>query len=221
VPLGHVPEGRDTLNRADRAAYEAATIVDDLPWDGPGVHPGRVITTLQRVLPAEAILTTDAGNFGLWTARGYRFRQPGTFLGPTSGAMGYALPAGIAASLARPGVPVVALAGDGGFAMTMQELSTAAVEGATPVVIVFDNRRYGTIAMHQQREGRPEIATTLGGIDFVKVAEACGVAGTHVGDDAAFEPALRAALAAGAPHVLHLDVDPAWVSPDRTPGPSD
>jgi acetolactate synthase-1/2/3 large subunit len=114
VPLGHVPEGRDTLTVRTVRPYEAATIVDDLPWDGPGVHPGRVITTLQRVLPAEAILTTDAGNFGLWTARGYRFRQPGTFLGPTSGAMGYALPAGIAASLARPGVPVVALAATAG-----------------------------------------------------------------------------------------------------------
>ncbi|MBA2254516.1 MAG: hypothetical protein H0W07_05320 [Chloroflexi bacterium] len=212
------PQDRDELNRADRAAYEAASVIDDIPWDGPGVHPGRVITCLQRVLPPEAILTTDAGNFGSWTARGYRFRQHGTFLGPTSGAMGYSLPAGIAASLARPGTPVVSLAGDGGFAMTMQELETAVREGASPVAIVFDNRRYGTIAMYQQREGRPGIATELGPIDFVKVAEACGAGGTYVDSDEVFEPALRAALASGRPHVIHLQLDPAWVSPDHPPG---
>ncbi|HEY7600453.1 MAG TPA: thiamine pyrophosphate-binding protein, partial [Candidatus Limnocylindrales bacterium] len=89
-------------NAADRAAFEQARVVADGEWDGPGVHPGRVIATLQRVLPPDAILTTDAGNFGLWPARGYEFRQPGTFLGPTSGAMGYGLPAAIAASLCRP-----------------------------------------------------------------------------------------------------------------------
>ena len=118
-------------NVADRAAWEAATVVDaDADaWTGPGVHPGRVIATLRRVLPDDAILTTDAGNFAGWAGRGFRFRKPGTFLGPTSGAMGYGVPAAIAASLVHRDRPVVAVVGDGGMAMTMAELETAVREG--------------------------------------------------------------------------------------------
>ena len=125
--------------------------------------------TLQRLLPPNAIITTDAGNFGGWLARGYRFLRPGTFLGPTSGAMGYGLPAAIAASLVHPDRPVVAVCGDGGFAMTMAELETSVREGARPVVIVLDNQGYGTIRMHQDRHGRPHTSRTdLGPIDFAR-----------------------------------------------------
>ena len=102
---------RDGHNGADRAAWEAATEVDVAPWDGPGVHPGRVIAELRRLLPDDAILTTDAGAFGGWAARGFRFRRPGTFLGPTSGAMGYGFPAALAASLVHRERRVVALLG--------------------------------------------------------------------------------------------------------------
>jgi acetolactate synthase-1/2/3 large subunit len=209
---------RRAANAWDRAAFENASVVDGEPWDGPGVHPGRVITTLRRVLPPEGILTTDAGNFGLWAGRGFRFLRPGTFLGPTSGAMGYGLPAAIAASLARPSVPVVGLAGDGGFAMSMSELETAVRERTSPVMLVFDNRRYGTIGMHQHRGGRAAIATDLGPIDFAAVAEASGALGLRVDRDDSFEPALRLALGSDRPAVIHLEVDPRWVSPDDTPG---
>ena len=106
---------RQANNIADRAAFEASSVVDDIPWEGPGVHPGRTIATLRRVLPDDAILTTDAGNFASWAGRGFRFRRPGTFLGPTSGAMGYGLPAAIAAALVHRDRPVVALVGDGGL----------------------------------------------------------------------------------------------------------
>ncbi len=200
---------------ADRAAYlEASTLDVGEDWRGPGIHPGRTVATLQRVLPRDAVLTTDAGNFGLWPARGYRFTQPRTFLGPTSGAMGYGLPAAIAASLCAPQRKVVAMCGDGGFAMTMAELETAVRVGATPVVLVFDNRRYGTISMHQQREGRAAVATELGPIDFATLARACGAQGGRITRDAEFEPALRDALGAGRPAVLHLEMDPRWVTPD-------
>jgi acetolactate synthase I/II/III large subunit len=200
---------------ADRRAYMAASAVDDgEPWKGVGVHPGHAVATLQRVLPSDAVIATDAGNFGLWPARGYRFGGVGTFLGPTSGAMGYGLPAAIAASLARPGRTAVALCGDGGFAMTMAELETAIRTGASPVAVVFDNRSYGTIAMHQRREGREPLATDLGPIDFAAVARACGAQGGRVTRDAEFEPALRDALAAGRAAVLHLEIDARWVSPD-------
>ena len=109
--------------------------------------------TLRRVLPDDAILTTDAGNFAGWAGRGFRFRRPGTFLGPTSGAMGYGLPAAIAAALVHRDRPVVALVGDGGLAMTMAELETAVRENARVIVLVFDNERYGTIRMWQERRG--------------------------------------------------------------------
>ena len=200
---------------AERAAYEQASVVDDgQAWDGPGVHPGKVVASLDRLLPADTIVTTDAGNFGLWLARGYKVKRGGRFLGPTSGAMGYGLPAAIAASLAEPHRTVVAVCGDGGFAMTMNELETAVREGAHPVAIVFDNLRYGTIDMHQRRRGIEPVATDLGPIDFAAVAEACGALGISVERTEEFEPALRRALASGRPSVLHLQLDQRWVSPD-------
>jgi len=214
-----IPKERRSALAAERAAYMVATTFDESEeWRGPGIHPGRVIATLERVLPNDALLTTDAGNFGNWHARGFHFGREHGFLGPTSGAMGYGLPAAIAASLAQPGRTVVAMCGDGGFAMTMNELETAVREGARPVVLVFDNKRYGTIAMHQRNEGRALVATDLGPIDFVAVARACGAQGERVARDAEFEPALRDALAAGRPAVIQLEMDPRWISPDRFDG---
>jgi acetolactate synthase I/II/III large subunit len=144
--------------------------------------------------------------------------RPGTFVGPTSGAMGYGLPAAIAASLLRPDRPAVALCGDGGFAMTMSELETAVREHARPIAIVFDNRQYGTIHMHQERDGHAVAGTDLGGIDFAAAARAFGASGYTVETDDEFEPALAAALATRSPAVIHLRVDPRWVSVDQTPG---
>jgi len=212
---------RQGHNATDRAAYEAASVVDATPWSGPGVHPGRIVTTLRRVLPDDAILTTDAGNFGTWAARGFSFRRPGTFLGPTSGAMGYGLPAALAAAIVHRDRPVVALVGDGGLAMTMAELETAVREQARIVVLCFDNERYGTIRMHQDRGGGRPHATDLGRIDFAAVARACGARGARIEGDDQFEPALRSALAADRTTLIHLQLDRAWVSVDELPGAGD
>ena len=210
---------RQANNREDRAAWEAASAVDSMPWDGPGVHPGRVIASLRDVLPDDAILTTDAGNFASWAARGFRFRRPGTFLGPTSGSMGYGLPAAIAAALVHRDRPVVAMVGDGGLGMTMAELETAVRVGTRVVVIVFDNERYGTIRMWQEQRGTGiGVGTELGPVDFAAIARACGARGIRVETDAAFEPALRAALAADRPTVLQLALDRGWLSIDQPPG---
>ena len=115
------------------------------------------------------------GNFGGWVARGFRFRRPGTFLGPTSGAMGYGLPAAITAALIHRDRPVVALVGDGGLAMTMAELETAVREHARVIVVVLDNERYGTIRMWQDQRGTGQgVATELGPVDFAAIARACG-----------------------------------------------
>ena len=207
---------RQANNQADRAAWEAATVVDADTWDGPGVHPGRIVASLQRVLPDDAILTTDAGNFAGWVGRGFRFRRPGTFLGPTSGAMGYGLPAAIAAALVHRDRPVVALVGDGGLAMSMAEIETAVRVGARVVVVVFDNERYGTIRMWQERRGTGVgVATELGPVDFAAIGRACGARGVRVDRDAEFEPALRAALTADRATVIHLILDKAWLSVDQ------
>jgi acetolactate synthase I/II/III large subunit len=209
---------RQANNRDDRAAWEAASTVDERPWDGPGVHPGRTIATLRRLLPDDAILTTDAGNFASWAGRGFRFRRPGTFLGPTSGAMGYGLPAAIAAALVHRDRPVVALVGDGGLAMTMAELETAVRVGARVVVVAFDNERYGTIRMWQERRGTGiGVGTELGPVDFAAIARACGARGVRVERDADFEPALRAALVADRATVIQLALDKAWLSIDEVP----
>jgi len=209
---------RQANNRADRAAWEAASVVDAQPWEGPGVHPGRTIMTLRRVLPDDAILTTDAGNFASWAGRGFRFRRPGTFLGPTSGAMGYGLPAAIAAALVHRDRSVVALVGDGGLAMTMAELETAVRVGARLVVVAFDNECYGTIRMWQERRGTGVgVASELGPVDFAAIARACGARGVRVERDADFEPALRAALVADRATVIQVTMDRAWVSIDDTP----
>jgi acetolactate synthase-1/2/3 large subunit len=211
---------RQANNREDREAWEAASTVDAgaEAWDGPGVHPGRVVTTLRRVLPDDAILTTDAGNFAGWAGRGFRFRRPGTFIGPTSGAMGYAVPAAIAAALVHRDRTVVAMAGDGGFGMTMAELETATREHARIIVLVFDNERYGTIRMWQDRRGRGEgIGTDLGPVDFAAVARGLGARGVRVERDAEFEPALRQAIAEERSTVIHLAVDRRWVSVDHGP----
>lgn len=211
---------RQANNAADRLAWETASDVaaNADSWTGPGIHPGRVVATLRKVLPDDAILTTDAGNFAGWAGRGFRFRRPGTFIGPTSGAMGYGLPAAIAASLIHRDRPVVALVGDGGLAMTMAELETAVREGARVIVVCFDNRRYGTIAMWQARRGTGEgIATELGPVDFAAISRALGARGVHVEHDAEFEPALRQALAEERTTLIQVTLDPRWVSVDSRP----
>jgi acetolactate synthase-1/2/3 large subunit len=216
---------RTAANTADREAYEAASVVDAEPWDGPGVHPGRVVATLARVLPPEAIITTDAGDFGTWAASGYRFHRPGTFLGSSAGPMGYGLPAAIGATLARPGRLGVVLAGDGGFAMTMAEMETAVRERAHVVALVFDDGRYGTGRRQALERGGSagsesgpgsesgtEVGPELGSLDFAAVAEACGALGLSVRNDEEFEPALRQALEAGRPALIHLALDPRWTT---------
>jgi acetolactate synthase I/II/III large subunit len=210
-------DARSARNAEDRAAWEAATVIDAHPWSGPGVHPGKVVTTLRQLLPDDAIVTTDAGSFGTWAARGFRFRRPGTFLGSTSGAMGYGLPAAIAAGLVHRDRAVVALVGDGGLGMTLAEIETAVRNGLRTVVLTFDNQRYGMIRTYQDRRAAAAVATELGPVDFAAAARALGARGVRVEDDAGFEPALRQALVADRPTVIHLVVDARWEGVDSRP----
>src|SRR5579863_6933749 len=137
-------------SEAARAEYEAG--LQPSPFEpAPALDLGRVMTWLRERLPDDAIVTSDAGNFSGWPNRFLQYRRPGRQLGPTSGAMGYGVPAAVAASLVHPDRVVVGFCGDGGFMMTGQELLTALGEGAAPIILLFNNAMYGTIRMHQER----------------------------------------------------------------------
>jgi acetolactate synthase-1/2/3 large subunit len=183
-----------------------------------------VVQAMQRVLneagPEDAVFTNGAGNFSGWLHRHYRY--PGlqhrgrTQLAPTSGAMGYGLPAAVAAALLQPGRTVVNLAGDGDFLMTGQELATASGYGAKLIVIVVDNASYGTIRMHQEREYPRRVSgSALFNPDFALLARAYGWASALVVETSGFEPAFRAALARSESTLLHLKL-PAELSTSRT-----
>ena len=159
-----------------------------------------------NILTDDASITCDAGDFGSWLIRYYKWNKPRTFFGPTTGAMGYALPAAIAARLARPQAPAIAFAGDGGFAMTMSELETAVrLKLAGLVVLVFNNNNFGTIRRHQNREfpGRA-VGTGLGKIDFSAIAKAMGAEGFRVSKNGEFAKTFKAALNAGRPAVIDI-----------------
>ena len=212
----HEPEVRRRAIAADRTAYVAASTPPQRPA-GRAVDPAAVVRAVNELLPADAVVTTDAGNFGGWYTRYLRIGPGQRFLGPTSGAMGYALPAAIGASVAEPGRPIVALAGDGGFGMLMAELETAVRERVRVAALVHDNSRYGTIRAYQERRhpGRV-VATELGALDFAAVAEACGARALRVERDADVAPALADAFAADGVTVVHLQLDRRRLSVDLT-----
>ncbi|MDO5648250.1 thiamine pyrophosphate-binding protein [Paracoccus sp. (in: a-proteobacteria)] len=183
-------------------------------WQQPIETPGavkmeRVIRWLSDNLPDDAILTNGAGNYAAFLHRYFTFKRAKTQIAPTSGTMGYGLPAAIAASLDQPDRVVVCLAGDGCFQMTLNELSTAAQYGAKPIVIVANNGRYGTIRMHQEKHYPGRVSgTDLANPDFAALARAYGGFGVVVQDDADFADAFAQARDAGTLAVIELRLDP-------------
>jgi acetolactate synthase-1/2/3 large subunit len=202
--------------REARAEYEAGLQPSKLA-DSPALDLGRVMTWLRERLPDDAIVTSDAGNFSGWPNRFLQYRRPGRQLGPTSGAMGYGVPAAVAASLACPGRIVVGFCGDGGFLMTGQEIATALAAGATPIILVFDNGMYGTIRMHQERRfpGRV-VGTTLMNPDFLALARAYGAYGARIARTEDFAPAFEEAVASRRTAILALQVDPEMITTRTT-----
>ncbi|HLY44224.1 MAG TPA: thiamine pyrophosphate-binding protein [Stellaceae bacterium] len=201
---------------AARAEYEAGLKPTALR-DQPALDLGRVMEWLRERLPDEAVVTSDAGNFSGWPNRFLQYRRPGRQLGPTSGAMGYGVPAAVAASLVAPGRIVVGFCGDGGFMMTGQELMTALAEGARPVILVFNNAMYGTIRMHQERRfpGRV-VGTALKNPDFAALAHAYGAFGATVARTEEFAPAFEAALASRRAAIIELQMDPEMITTRTT-----
>lgn len=189
-----------------------------MPTDGGwALDMGQAFCALRDDLPDDVIITLDAGNHTGWAQRFLRFGRPGRELGSTCGAMGYSVPTAVAASLVHPERLVLAMVGDGGFMMSGQELATAVQYGAKPVVLVFNNGIYGTIRMHQEREHPHRLSgTTLGGQDFVRMAEGYGCYAERVTRTADFAPALARARASGRAAVLELVTDPEQISSRTT-----
>jgi acetolactate synthase I/II/III large subunit len=181
---------------------------------GDFVNLSTVMGWLSEHLPDDAIICNGAGNYTVWVHRFFRYKQPRTELAPVSGAMGYGVPAAIAAKLRFPTRAVVALAGDGCFMMYPQEIATAMQHKANVVILIVNNGVYGTIRMHQERRypGRV-MATDLVNPDMVALAQSFGAFGERVDRTAAFADSFQRAMAAGRPAILDLRVDPAQISP--------
>jgi acetolactate synthase-1/2/3 large subunit len=182
-------------------------------WSTPAprdltVDLGPCVAAMRERLPADTIICNGAGNFSGWWHRYWSYGGPGCQLAPTAGAMGYGVPAAVAASLRYPQRCVVALAGDGDFLMNGQELATAVQYGASILVLVIDNGAYGTIRMHQEREFPGRVAgTALRNPDFAALARAYGCWAETVGWTADFAPALDRAMAKAGVRLLHIKTD--------------
>ncbi|MFD2212015.1 thiamine pyrophosphate-dependent enzyme [Virgibacillus halophilus] len=176
-----------------------------------------VIAELAEKLPKNALLTNDAGNFAGWMHRYYPFRTTHSYVGPTSGAMGYGMPAALGAKLAFPHKTVVSLSGDGGFMMTVSELETAVRHQIHIIAIVFNNQMYGTIRMHQEMH-YPErtIATDLGRVSFVQLAESMGAKGCLVTTRKDFSEAFDEALHSDCCTVIEVMTNPEQISVSAT-----
>jgi acetolactate synthase-1/2/3 large subunit len=201
---------------AGHAAYET--------WSNPGtvapasagrLDPAAVVQAMLDVTPANTIVANDAGNFSAFLHRYWHHREPDTQLAPTSGAMGYAVPAAIGGALARPDRPMLAVAGDGGFLMTGQELETAVRLGVAMTVVVFNNGLYGTIAMHQARASQRLAATTIGAVDVAGFARSLGAQGVRVDTAEALKSALDDALGNGAVNLVEVMIDPDRIAPNK------
>jgi acetolactate synthase I/II/III large subunit len=227
VELGVVAGARETLaamvslapsSRPERdwdeahGAYLESSAIPESRAEN-GVDPARVVAVMREVLPTDTILTNDAGNFSAFLHRYWRYTHPKTQLAPTSGAMGYGLPAAVAAKTAAPDRRVVAVAGDGGFMMTGQELETAVRYGVNILVVVFKNGMHGTIAMHQMRSVGRTAGTEIGQIDLATYASSLGAQGWSVSDEDDLDEVLRESLEAEGPTLVEVVTDPDLITP--------
>jgi acetolactate synthase-1/2/3 large subunit len=207
------PAGRDRGAASARADYEA--------WQMPQATPGAVqmewvISWLRDNAAPDTIITNGAGNYAAFLHRYHRFRRYGTQVAPTSGSMGYGLPAAISAKLQSPQSPVICLAGDGCLQMTLQELSTARQHGADITVIVANNGRYGTIRMHQEKTYPGRVSgTDLYNPDYATLATAYGGTGHTITTNDQFPGAYAATLNGGL-HIIDLKLDPKMLATTKS-----
>ncbi|MCW6509898.1 thiamine pyrophosphate-binding protein [Lichenifustis flavocetrariae] len=206
------------------AAETRSARKDYLDWTGqpaadvPGpVDMAEIVMWLRDRLPANAIVTNGAGNYAIWVGRYMRLTGARSQLAPTSGSMGYGLPAAVAAKRVAPERCVVCFAGDGCFLMNGQEFATAVQYRLNIIVVVVDNSMYGTIRMHQERTYPGRVSgTDLHNPDFAAYARAFGGHGETVERTQDFAPAFERALQAGLPAIIHVKVDPEALTPAKS-----
>ena len=206
---------------ASRLAWRNTIHAQEMAFAEPGeisvqgdVDLARVISTFQRVVPSDSILSCDAGTFGRWLHRYYRCNAPISSFGPVSGAMGYGVPGAIGAACADPKRRTFAWVGDGGFLMTGQEAATIVQEQLPVIIIVCDNAGWGSILVGQQKRFKDwDFGTRLVSPDFAKLADGYGMASFTVNKTSDFEVALRSAMDHQSPALIHLKLDLRDVSP--------
>jgi acetolactate synthase-1/2/3 large subunit len=188
------------------------------PSGGPGtVHMGPIMTHLEAVLPEDAIICNGAGNFATWMHRFHRYRRFNTQAAPTSGSMGYGVPAGVAAKHLFPDREVIVWAGDGDFLMHGQEFATAVQYGLPVIVVILNNGIYGTIRMHQERDYPGRVSGTgLANPDFAALARAYGGHGETVETTEEFAAAFERARQSGKPAIIEVKLDPEAITPTKT-----
>lgn len=197
-----------------RASYEAGFDLPDLPSP---VDMGKVCAWLRDTLPEDVIVTNGAGNFAIWSGKFLKYGPEARLLAPQSGAMGYGLPAAIAAKLVEPEKTVVCFAGDGDFQMNCTELATALQAGAQPIVLILNNGTYGTIRAHQERNYPARVSgTDMVSPDFAALAKAYGFHGERVETTEDFAPAFERALASRTGAVLDLNISAEVLTPRQT-----
>ena len=200
--------------KSAREDYLQWTVPQSIPGN---VQMGQIMTWLNSYLDANTIVCNGAGNFSSWPNRFYRYQGYGTMQGPTSGSMGFGLPAAVAAKLEYPDRTVISFSGDGDFLMTGQEFGTAIQYGVNIIVLIGNNSMYGTIRMHQERIYPERISgTDLVNPDFSAYAEAFGGFGAIVEKTEDFAPAFKAAQASNKPAVIEIRIDPDAISPSST-----
>jgi acetolactate synthase-1/2/3 large subunit len=178
---------------------------------------GEVMVWLRENLPADTITCNGAGNYAIWLHRYWRHNQPRTQVAPTSGSVGYSVPAGVMAKRQCPDKTVVVFAGDGCFLMHGNEFATAIQYDIPIIVLVIDNGMYGTIRMHQEKNyPHRVIGTDLKNPDFAAYATAFGGHGETVRTTAEFAPAFQRAQASGKPAIIHCYIDPQAITPAKT-----
>ena len=178
-----------------------------------GIDPAQVIASFREVLPEDVLFANDAGNFSGFLHRYWRYNHSHTQLAPANGAMGYGVPAAVAAKLAAPDRCVVAVAGDGGFLMTGQEIETAVRCGTPILVVVFRNGMHGTIAMHQAQEMGRTAGVEIGDVDLAGYARSLGAEGYTVRDPEDLVPTLEEALASDTVALVDVVTDADLITP--------
>ena len=221
-PSAELPGRFEKFRESCRAAYERYSQPTEIVYSGaqtPGdtVDQASAWSALNAALPQEVVITNGAGNYTAFLHRYFRYPSFGSQIAPTSGAMGYGLPAAIGAKLARPDRPVLCVAGDGCFMMSSHELITAVRLRIPIVILVFDNKMYGTIRMHQERWfPRRVYGTDLENPDFVALARSHGAQAKTIRSVECLIPAVLEGFAADGPTLLHVLTDPERIGPGGT-----